>query len=583
MQGVTDCCSARCGHQHPQIRRLPNPVAFLVLLSLWLAPAVVRPAAQQPPRAAVKGGPPQLLVLLIVDQMRGDYVDKFQRQWSQGLKRLVTSGAWFRQTNYPYYNTVTCAGHASIGTGSVPAVHGMILNGWWDRASRRQVACTDDDTAKTVSYGKPIMTEGESAGRLRTSTLADELRAQLDAPPRIAAFSLKARSAVTLGGHRPDAVAWFDDEGAWVTSTAFSKGPVAEVADYIARNPVENDFGKVWDRALPKDAYLYEEAAVGVRVGKGMTPTFPHIVKGGQATPDKAYYDQWQSSPFADEYLARMALSVYQSITAKDKVAGPGRRSVPNLLAISFSSLDKVGHDYGPNSHEVQDILVRLDRTIGELLSGLDRQVGAGNYVVALSADHGVPPTPERSLAMGIDSGRMASSAIGARAERFLAKLVGEGKHVLASMHDYLYFDQPTVDYLRAHPDARKALLDDLRELPGVMKAYWRDDLEANHFDGDPMGRRAALSFEPERSGDVMIAFKPYWMATAGTTSHGSGYAYDTHVPLILMGKGIVAGEYAQPASPTDIAPTLAYLAGITLPAATGRVLAEALERPTHP
>jgi predicted AlkP superfamily pyrophosphatase or phosphodiesterase len=583
MQGVTDRPAASPSHRPSEKRRLPNVPTLLVLLSLLLASTAVRPAAQQPPRAGTKAAAPQLLVLLVVDQMRGDYVDKFQQQWSHGLKRLVTSGAWFRQTNYPYYNTVTCAGHASIGTGSVPAVHGMILNGWFDRASRKQVACTDDDTAKTVSYGKPIATEGESAVRLRTSTLADELRAQLDAPPRIAAFSLKARSAVTLGGHRPDAVVWFDDEGAWVTSTAYSKNPIPEVADYIARNPVEKDFGKVWDRALPKDAYLYEPTAVGLRVGKGMTPTFPHIVKGGEGTPDREFYDQWQSSPFADEYLARMALSVYQSISAKDKPANSARRSGPNLLAVSFSSLDKVGHDYGPNSHEVQDILVRLDRTLGELLAGLDRQIGAGNYVVALSADHGVPPTPERSLAMGIDSGRMASSAIGARAERFLVKLVGEGKHVLASMHDYLYFDQPTVEYLRAHPDARKALLDDLRELPGVLKAYWRDDLEANRFDGDPMGRRAALSFDPDRSGDVMIAFKPYWMATAGTTSHGSGYAYDTHVPLLLMGKGIVPGEYLQPASPTDIAPTLAYLAGVTLPAATGRVLAEALERPAHP
>src|SRR5262249_10565313 len=157
-----------------------------------------------------------------------------------------TSGAWFRQTEYPYYNTVTCAGHASIGTGSVPAVHGMILNGWWERDTKKQVACTDDEKAKTISYGKPIETEGESAARLRVTTLADELRSQLDTPPRIAAFSLKARSAVTLAGHHPDAVLWFDDEGAWVTSTAFSKGPVPEVAEFIARNPVEKDFGRVW-------------------------------------------------------------------------------------------------------------------------------------------------------------------------------------------------------------------------------------------------------------------------------------------------------------------------------------------------
>jgi predicted AlkP superfamily pyrophosphatase or phosphodiesterase len=554
----------------------------LFALLLALAPGA-RTTAQQAPRPGTRSGVPQLFVILVVDQMRGDYVDKFQHQWSHGLKRLISSGAWFRQTEYPYYNTVTCAGHASIGTGSVPAVHGMILNGWFERASGKQIACTDDETVKTISYGKRIDTEGESAARLRTTTLADELRAQLDTPPRVAAFSLKARSAVTLAGRHADAVLWFDDAGAWVTSTAFSRGPVPEVADFIARNPIERDAGRVWDRALPKDAYLYEEAAVGVRLGKGMTPTFPHVVKGAGTGPDSLFYSLWQSSPFADEYLARLAAFVSEGWVAKSRSASPARPSAPNVLAISFSSLDLVGHNYGPHSHEVQDVLVRLDRTIGDLLSALDRQVGVGNYTVALSGDHGVPPVPERSLAMGIDSGRMASSAIALRAERSLGKLVGEGTHVAAAMHDYLYFDQRSIEYLRAHPDGRQALLDDLRELPGVLKAYWRDDLAANRFDGDPIGRRAALSFDADRSGDVMIAFKPYWMVTAGTTSHGSGYAYDTRVPLLLMGKGIVPGEYLQPASPTDIAPTLAYLSGITLPRATGRVLAEALERPTRP
>jgi len=566
-----------------------------VALLLGVSTLATRTQAQAP-RPGPVAAAPQLLVLLVVDQMRGDYIDKFQHQWSHGLRRLVTEGAWFRLAEYPYFNTVTCAGHASIGTGSVPAIHGMILNGWWERNTKKQVACTDDDTARTISYGKPIATEGESAVRLRTTTLADELRAQLDTAPHITAFSLKARSAVTLGGQRPDAVAWFDDDGAWVTSTAFSKGPVPEVADFIAHNPVEKDFGKVWDRALPKDAYLYEDPTVGLRPARGgMTPSFPHIVKGPEATPGKVFYDQWQSSPFADEYLARMGAAVNEALSrgkaAKHAVpqAGQGssgssleptgKRAVPNLLAMSFSSLDKVGHDYGPHSHEVQDILVRLDRTLGELFATLDRQVGPGNYTVALSADHGVPPVPERSLGLGIDAGRVSTQEIVSRAEKSLTASLGAGKHVSIFVHDYLYFEPGVVDQLRSHPEALRMLLDDLPGVRGVVKAYWRDDLEANHFDADPIGRRAAFSFDRDRSGDVMVVFKPYWIASNGTTSHGSGYSYDTHVPVLLMGKGIVPGEYLQPASPTDIAPTLAFLAGITLPRASGRVLAEALER----
>src|SRR5205809_2026835 len=153
---------------------------------------------------------PKLIVLLAVDQMRADYIDRFEQQWSHGLKRLVTQGAWFRQAEYPYYNTVTCAGHSSIGTGTIPAVHGMILNNWWDRETRKLVYCTGDDSAKTISYGKPVATAGESPARLRTTTLADELRTQLSPAARVIGFSLKARSVVMLSGRRPSAVAWFD-------------------------------------------------------------------------------------------------------------------------------------------------------------------------------------------------------------------------------------------------------------------------------------------------------------------------------------------------------------------------------------
>ena len=437
------------------VRRMPLIVAGLILGASAL---VTNPHAQTP-RLVTDVHTPRLLVLLVVDQMRGDYVNKFQHQWSHGLRRLVDDGAWFRQTNYPYLNTVTCAGHASIGTGAVPAIHGMILNGWWERSTKKQVSCTDDDTARTISYGKAIATEGESAARLRTTTLADELRAQLDPTPHIAAFSLKARSAVTLGGQRPDAVAWFDDEGAWVTSTAFSKGPVPEVADFVAHNPVEKDFGKVWDRALPRDAYLYEEPTVGLLPARsGTTPSFPHIVKGPASTPGKVFYDQWQSSPFADEYLARMGAAVNEALNVQ-RTAGndagsgvatnAGRRIGPNLLALSFSALDKVGHDYGPHSHEVQDILVRLDRTLGELFSELDRQVGQGNYTVALSADHGVPPVPERSTLVGIDAGRVSTQAIVSRAEQSMAQSLGAGKHVVSFLHDYLYLDPTVVEQLR--------------------------------------------------------------------------------------------------------------------------------------
>jgi hypothetical protein len=220
------------------LRRVPLTVSIAAVMGAMLMAA--------PDRT------PKLVVLLMVDQFRADYVDRFQSQWSQGLKRLMTDGAWFRQASYPYANTVTCAGHASVSTGSVPATHGLILNSWWDRASGTAVTCTADSSVTNLGYGNPVK-GGDSLASLRTSTLADELRAQLTPASHAIAFSLKARAAAPLAGHRPDAVAWFDDGGTWTTSTAFTPVLVPQVRDFIADHPVQHDFGKRWElyRRMP--------------------------------------------------------------------------------------------------------------------------------------------------------------------------------------------------------------------------------------------------------------------------------------------------------------------------------------------
>jgi predicted AlkP superfamily pyrophosphatase or phosphodiesterase len=530
-------------------------------------------AGQEPSsaRMAADDRTPKLIVLLTVDQMRADYIDKFRQQWSHGLRRLVTDGAWFRQANYPYFNTVTCVGHSTISTGALPSVHGMILNQWWDRGAGRQVTCTDDDRATIISYGKPVKSPGESAAQMLAPALADELRAQLSPAGKTIAFSLKARSTVTLGGHRPDAIAWFDDSGAWVTSTAFSKAPVPEVADFITRNPVEKDLTKVWDRTLPRGSYLYEDPAVGVHPTNGMTPSFPHPLASASGTADRAFYDHWQSSPFADEYLAKMALDVADRM----KLASAGGRT--NMIAVSFSSLDKVGHDFGPNSHEIQDVMVRLDRTLGDFFSGLDRLAGPGRYTVVLTADHGVTPIPERVKAEGLDAGRIGSGNVTSAAERAMVKAFGPGPWVNRIIFTELYLRAGAYDRLRENPAVMADVRAAIGSVPGVLSVYTRDDLAAGRFEGDPIGRQLERGYFAARSGDFAVVPRPYWMLQTDGTTHGTGYAYDTHVPLLLMGSGIARGEYLAPASPADVAPTLAFLAGITLPRAQGRALTEAL------
>jgi predicted AlkP superfamily pyrophosphatase or phosphodiesterase len=513
---------------------------------------------------------PRLIVLLVVDQMRADYIDRYRQHWTRGLSRLLTQGAWFRQVDYPYFNTVTCPGHATISTGAVPQLHGLILNNWWDRAAGKQVTCTEDLASRAISYGGPVTT-GDSLSRLLLPTLADELRVQRDPPGRTIAFSLKARSSITLSGRKPDAAVWFDDTGTWTTASAFASAPVPAVADFIRRNPVERDLGKTWTLALEPGAYIYDEQTEGLRPAKGgMTASFPYLVKGETDAADRTFYERWQSSPFADRYLVRMALGVAGSL-------GYGTMPGPNLIAISFSALDRVGHDYGPNSHQVQDSLIRLDETLGELFDGLDRLAGPGRYTVALSADHGVGPIPEQAIRQGFDAGRIDVERLKAAADASMTKALGSAARVTAFQHNYLYLEPGVYERLRANPDAMRAVVGDLLQVPGVLRVYTRDELEADRFGGDETGHQAALSHLTGRSGDLMLAWKPHWVEGSNSTNHGTGYRYDTHVPLLMMGQGIARGEYLQPASPTDIAPTLAFLAEVTLPRVSGRVLTEAL------
>jgi predicted AlkP superfamily pyrophosphatase or phosphodiesterase len=530
--------------------------------AVFLAASVLIPANAAAPR---------LIVVLVVDQFRADYVEKFRHQWTAGLHRLLTDGARFPQTAYPYFNTVTCPGHATVSTGAFPSSHGMILNNWWDRASGKRVACADDPGATIVSYGKATNGIGESAVRLRIPTLADELRMQLDPPARVASFSVKARAAVTLAGHQADAIAWFADSGVFISSSKYNAAPIPVVGDFIKRRPVEDRLGAAWDLTLPRQSYIDDDSTRGVTTTT-FQPGFPHVLQSRGDQPDRLFYDRWRTSPFSDEYLAEMALDVTDRLNL-------GRRGTTDFLGIGFSALDEVGHDFGPTSVEVQDVLVRLDRTLGVLFSRLDRAVGSANYTVALTADHGVAPIPERAASAGLDAGRTTTAVILQTIERILNEL-GPGKHVAALTHLDVYLEPGIMERLRTRPAVVAALRQALRAVPGVQTTFTRDEIESARGSSDALLRRLAYGHDPDRSGDLVVVPKPYWLIGGSTgSSHGTGYDYDARVPLLLMGKGIARGEYASAASPADVAPTLAFLAGITLPRVDGRVLDEALAK----
>ena len=519
---------------------------------------------------------PRLLVVLSVDQFRGDYVTLYGHQWSQGLKRLVDGGARFTQAAYPYFTTVTCAGHATIGTGTLPATHGLPANSWLDRQTGTTVSCTDDPRVRTVSYGRPSTSPGHSAHALRVPSFGDELRAQAATRPHVVTLSIKPRSAIMMAGHGGDLVLWRNAGDGWATSTAFSAEPVPFIARYAADHPVARDSGAAWTRLLPESAYRFSDESRHEAAPEGWSSTFPHALPDAEKNP-KEFYDLWEETPFSDAALGRLAAEAVRGF-GLGAVAGR-----TDYLGVSFSALDYVGHDFGPRSHEVQDVLARLDVTIGLLLDELDRRVGRQHYTVVLTGDHGVAPLPEDAAEADIDAGRMPTRELVDAASRALASALGEGKHVLKLTYIDMYLAPGVVDRLRDTPGALRAVIDAISSVRGVERVLVGDELPRRKGDPDPLVRAAALNYVPGRSGDLIVLPRPYWQNSSKGTTHGTAYGYDQRVPLVLFGAGVRPGTYDAPVTPADIAPTLARLAGVTMARTDGRPLVEALTQPLPP
>jgi predicted AlkP superfamily pyrophosphatase or phosphodiesterase len=544
-----------------------KPRSIVLTLAGCLAFVLLPRHAGSVPATQQSARPPKLVVILVVDQLRADYLTEYARNFTAGLRRLSREGAWFTEAAYPYLNTVTCPGHSTIGTGSFPYRHGMILNGWLDRQTGKVPYCTDDPDAKDISYNGLPPGQGDSARRMLVPTLSEQIHAL---GGRSAAISSKPRSAVPLAGKRADAVIWFDDRGGWSTSSAYTNAPVPFLQEFIAANPVSADYDKVWDRTLPVTSYRHADDAAGEGTPSGWTRTFPHPlgVPGGE--PDGAFYSRWQRSPFADEYLGRMAIATIDALNL-------GRGNSTDFLGVSFSALDVVGHTFGPRSHEVQDVLVRLDRTIGRLLEHLDKTVGAGNYVLGLSADHGTAEIPEQAKRGGRQAGKVATDAL----NQALIPLIGPGQHVAATNYTDVYLTAQANEKLKQEPRFVAAAIGALRSLPAIDRVFRGEELAGDRArsSSDRVLRAAALSYHPERSGDFIMVPKEQWLLSTSVTTHGTHYPYDRRVPVILFGASVKPGEYADPATPADLVPTLAAVAAFRIAATDGRVLQRALQQ----
>jgi predicted AlkP superfamily pyrophosphatase or phosphodiesterase len=527
------------------------------------------PAA--PPAAAKPGlvARPKLVVMIVVDQMRADYLDKYGATFHDGFTRLMKQGAWFTHAAYPYAKTVTCAGHATVSTGDFPSTHGMINNTWFDRATGKMVTCTSDPKTSLLTYG-PTATSataaapGESAWQMKAPSFAEQLRAK-SAGSRVVTVSLKARAAISMAGHSADSVTWLSGEH-WVTSTAFGDSR-REIEAYAKSHPIKADFGK--------PLFIHRDA-------HGTTTSLPTVLgtdinEAFVAGSGVKSYEEWEASGFSDAYLEKLAEVEIDKLQL-------GHRDGTDFLAISFSALDIVGHAKGPDTSDVHKVLVYLDATLGELFDVLDHRVGKANYIVALTGDHGVAPIPEKAAAEGKDAGRADDDEIFQCVTKALAPF-GGGDHPIAAFTDGdLYFAPGVWEKVSGDPKAIEAVIAAIRSVPGVAEVFRADQLNELAAK-NPLAKAASLSEFPGRGGDLVVLTKPNWFfdrrdksgAWGEGTTHGSPYPYDQDVPIILMGPGIRAGKYSDAVTPADLAPTLAKLTGITIARTDGRPLAAAL------
>ena len=361
-------------------------------------------------------------MLLVIDQFRADYIDMYSSQWTRGLRRLVDKGAVFTNARYPYGNTVTCAGHATIGTGAFPARHGMVGNTWYDRTLRKTVACAEDASVTSVPFGGAKGTEHHSPHNLLIPNFADELRRQTPSrPAQIVSVALKPRSAISMGGHASPTttVIWEEDDGTWATSTAYASTPWPDADAYVKAHPLAAANGEVWAMFMPPTAYKYVDDGLAEAKPVPWTRNFPHTLHNPLTwQPDRVFVTAWERSPKSDEFVTGLAIELLRTRKL-------GQQPGTDMLAVSLPALDLVAHEYGPRSWEAQDVLARADVQVGLLLDALDKAVGPDNYLLAFSADHGVATMPDQLVAEGQDAGRIPTTMAATTLRPVLEKLLG--------------------------------------------------------------------------------------------------------------------------------------------------------------
>lgn len=525
---------------------LRRSLAFVLLL-LWFVSTAF---------ATAYNAHPKLVVIIVIDQFRGDYLERYHDQFGDGGFRVfMDRGAYFTDCNYDYANAQTAPGHATLFTGAYPSGHGILANEWWDPQRKKVVTSVEDDATKLV--GIASSGPGASPHNLRSDTLGDELKLATGGQSRVFAISLKDRAAVLPTGFSGDAAYWIDPKsGVWITSTYYRQNLPKWVRNFNESHRTEKYLNKEW-----KDSDGKLLGSTALRTGRDGQP--------------EGFFEVVGSTPFANDYQFEFAkeLVLYEKL---------GAGSNTDLLTISLSANDIAGHQFGPDSPQTRSMALALDRSIADFITFLGHQIGLANVWMALSSDHGIAPLPEFATSLRIPATRLDATELREQTNSLLAKKYGHKANYLVEF-DYPLaflneeaFSTAGKKETDAESDTGEAMVQ-----AGFAGYFAKSQLVRGGVPNTELGRRYAHSYSPEAGWYVLGVPNPFAVGTSKGTNHATPFSYDTHVPLAFYGLAFQTGVYRTHAEPVDLAVTLASLLGINPPAqASGRVLTEALPPP---
>lgn len=515
--------------------------------------------------------PPRLTVFISVDALGSDVLQRNRFRFKGGFARLMNEGAVYPTARYELIETVTGIGHATLATGAWPHRHGVVGNKVFNRATGKLEACFADAAHPVLEA--PAGNDDVSPANLMSETLADRLRQSTQLRGKAIALAGKGRSAVAMAGRLGDAW-WFHEQvGKFVTGTWYRKEFPSWVKTFNDRKLPDSYHAKRWELlGAPKD-YVGDDERPFESDWYGMAKVFPHPLTGGLPSPGPQSWSALASSPMMNEVMVEFAKAAIDGEQL-------GKDEVPDLLSISFSSLDRTYHLYGPTSWEMQDHLARLDKQLGELLAAAERAAGGkANLLVVLSADHGGANIPEEWAAMGLDGVRVVPANLQKALNDELEKRFALPGLVLAIEESDVYLDLKAIEGKKLDAMVvRRAAAAFLQKQPHLQTAISRDDVGIANPSG--LGRNFTNSLYPERSGDVLMVLKPFHVLESekAGTSHGTPWSYDTDVPIFLFGKGVKPGLYGALVQPVDLAPTVSAILEMGAPASSeGAVLSEAI------